>query len=408
MMKKLLKSTLKWRLLLGFIVCTAIAGASGLAGVLSLGQIQRNMTRTTLEIDENIDRQVAQTNQMMPLRGFAIAIINAAHQEELEQIEGKLREHGRTGPVVTNEEQTLQESIEVLLALKRNQLRTLSHLGELRKSNIATLNEVIKLAITTVDNTEFDSMIRMDDAISKIKDSMGQAATSSSITSHINEISDTADAAISTIKAALSVKSLCNELNAMFKETRASADAAYVDYAKIEITTLLGNTKNELALLPKDETTKKISGLLETLGELVDKTVRAKKQALAAEKALGETSIKIWQQMGEIDTKMLQAAGDMKSRADTALQTTTSLVNRRQSLVLVLVFGSLVLAIVVGVYVSGLITRPLNSTVTMLKDIAEGEGDLTTRLEVGSHDEVGELAQWFNTFIQNLQGIVKD
>jgi len=407
-MEKFLKSTLKWKLLVGFIICTAIAGASGLAGVVSLGQIQRNMTKTTMEIDENIDRQVAQTHQMMPLRAFAIAIINAAHQDELEQVDGKLQEHKRTGPLVADEEQTLQESIEVLLALKHNQLRTLSHLAELRKSNITALNEVIKLAVTTVDNTEFDSMIRMDAAISKIRDSMGQAATSSSITGHINEISDTSDAAISTIKAALSVRSLCNELNAMFKETRASTDAAYVDYAKIEIATLLGNTKNELALLPKDETTEKIAGLLEDIAELVDKTVKAKKQALAAEKALDETSVKIWQQIGEIDTKMLQAAEGMKSSADTTLQTTTSLVNRRQSFVLLLVFGSLLLAIVVGVYVSGLITRPLNNTVNMLKDIAEGEGDLTTRLEVRRKDEVGELAKWFNTFIENLQGIVKD
>jgi nitrogen fixation/metabolism regulation signal transduction histidine kinase len=281
-------------------------------------------------------------------------------------------------------------------------------LAELGESNIATLNEVIRLAITTVDNTEFDSMIKMDEAIAKIKDSIDKAATSSSITSHINEISDTADAAISTIKSALSVRSLCNELNAMFKETRASTDVAYVDYAKTEIATLLGNTKNELALLPKDETTKRISGLLEDLAGLVDKTVEAKKEALGAKNALDETSLKIWQQMGEMDAEMVKAAEEMKANADSTLQTATTLVNRRQSFVLLLVFGSLVLAIVVGVYVSGLITRPLNSTVNMLKDIAEGEGDLTTRLEVRSKDEVGELAQWFNTFIENLQGMMKD
>jgi methyl-accepting chemotaxis protein len=38
-----------------------------------------------------------------------------------------------------------------------------------------------------------------------------------------------------------------------------------------------------------------------------------------------------------------------------------------------------------------------------MKDIAEGEGDLTKRIEVTSHDEVGELAQWFNTFIEKLE-----
>jgi methyl-accepting chemotaxis protein len=42
----------------------------------------------------------------------------------------------------------------------------------------------------------------------------------------------------------------------------------------------------------------------------------------------------------------------------------------------------------------------------MLKDAAEGEGDLTRRLEVNSKDEVGEMAQWFNVFIGNLQEMV--
>jgi methyl-accepting chemotaxis protein len=42
----------------------------------------------------------------------------------------------------------------------------------------------------------------------------------------------------------------------------------------------------------------------------------------------------------------------------------------------------------------------------MLKDAAEGEGDLTRRLEVKSKDEVGEMAQWFNVFIGNLQEMV--
>ena len=54
------------------------------------------------------------------------------------------------------------------------------------------------------------------------------------------------------------------------------------------------------------------------------------------------------------------------------------------------------------------ISRPLNNTVKMLRDIAEGEGDLTKRLETGSKDEVGEMAKWFNIFIDKLQAIVTD
>lgn len=52
------------------------------------------------------------------------------------------------------------------------------------------------------------------------------------------------------------------------------------------------------------------------------------------------------------------------------------------------------------------VTAPLKNVVEMIKDIAEGEGDLTKRLAVASNDEVGDLAHWFNEFIQKLQGII--
>jgi methyl-accepting chemotaxis protein len=52
------------------------------------------------------------------------------------------------------------------------------------------------------------------------------------------------------------------------------------------------------------------------------------------------------------------------------------------------------------------ITRPIISASDMLKDIAHGKGDLTRRLTVDSRDEVGEMANWFNTFIENIQRII--
>ncbi|MBF0100014.1 MAG: methyl-accepting chemotaxis protein [Desulfobacterales bacterium] len=54
------------------------------------------------------------------------------------------------------------------------------------------------------------------------------------------------------------------------------------------------------------------------------------------------------------------------------------------------------------------ITRPLKYTVVMLRDIAEGQGDLTKRLEINRNDEVGELAKWFNSFVNNLQTMIRD
>ncbi len=52
--------------------------------------------------------------------------------------------------------------------------------------------------------------------------------------------------------------------------------------------------------------------------------------------------------------------------------------------------------------------KPLNRIIDGLKDIAKGEGDLTRRLDVKRMDEVGELATWFNMFIEDLQKMILD
>ncbi|MEJ6080700.1 methyl-accepting chemotaxis protein [Vibrio sp. 1-Bac 57] len=54
------------------------------------------------------------------------------------------------------------------------------------------------------------------------------------------------------------------------------------------------------------------------------------------------------------------------------------------------------------------LVAPIKNVALRLKDIASGEGDLTQRLEVSSADEVGELAIWFNRFLDKIQDTIKD
>lgn len=52
------------------------------------------------------------------------------------------------------------------------------------------------------------------------------------------------------------------------------------------------------------------------------------------------------------------------------------------------------------------ITRPITQVVNMIKDVAQGEGDLTKRLDINAKDEVGDLAKWFNIFMDKLHDII--
>jgi methyl-accepting chemotaxis protein len=53
-----------------------------------------------------------------------------------------------------------------------------------------------------------------------------------------------------------------------------------------------------------------------------------------------------------------------------------------------------------------IVVKPIRSTVGMLKDISEGEGDLTKRLMVASHDEIGTMAHYFNMTLEKLRNLI--
>lgn len=54
------------------------------------------------------------------------------------------------------------------------------------------------------------------------------------------------------------------------------------------------------------------------------------------------------------------------------------------------------------------VSAPLAEAVVKIRDLAEGEGDLTQRLVINSQDEVGEVSKWVNKFVDNIHQIVKE
>ncbi len=54
------------------------------------------------------------------------------------------------------------------------------------------------------------------------------------------------------------------------------------------------------------------------------------------------------------------------------------------------------------------VSVPLEQLSDSLAEIAEGEGDLTRRLVVGSRDEIGRTSEIFNAFMDKLQSVVSD
>jgi methyl-accepting chemotaxis protein len=52
------------------------------------------------------------------------------------------------------------------------------------------------------------------------------------------------------------------------------------------------------------------------------------------------------------------------------------------------------------------LSRPIKRLGLMLKDIAEGEGDLTKTISITAHDEIGDLARYFNLTIDKIKSLI--
>lgn len=82
----------------------------------------------------------------------------------------------------------------------------------------------------------------------------------------------------------------------------------------------------------------------------------------------------------------------------------------KESLVRLIVQTIVMVVVIIAamtILLNRVVTSPINYAVSALRDIAEGEGDLTRRLRIKSEDEIGELASVFNQFVVKIQDLVK-
>ncbi len=60
-----------------------------------------------------------------------------------------------------------------------------------------------------------------------------------------------------------------------------------------------------------------------------------------------------------------------------------------------------------GIAIAETISRPIRRTVDMLREISQGEGDLTVRLRTRATGEPAELARYFNAFVERIHQIMQ-
>jgi methyl-accepting chemotaxis protein len=81
-------------------------------------------------------------------------------------------------------------------------------------------------------------------------------------------------------------------------------------------------------------------------------------------------------------------------------------VNRLRVVTIILAAVSIITGAVIVFIVLGKTVQPIVNVAETLKDIAQGEGDLTRSIAVASNDEVGDLAKYFNQTLEKIKNLV--
>lgn len=114
--------------------------------------------------------------------------------------------------------------------------------------------------------------------------------------------------------------------------------------------------------------------------------------------------------LNEIQTQSARNIKDMETESQNRVQNLREESNKNiRNIILYMTLTTIVsLLIIVPItwVFATYLTKPIKNIVNRLRDIAEGEGDLTARLDISRKDEIGELSKWFNTFMEKLQAII--
>jgi len=94
------------------------------------------------------------------------------------------------------------------------------------------------------------------------------------------------------------------------------------------------------------------------------------------------------------------------SEIDSHEALSAALLNLRLSVSAVGISFGLLVCWLTFIIMRNAITRPINNMLEALKDLQDGDGDLTHRLKKTSNDELGSIVDMFNAFLEKLHSVI--
>ncbi|MCG8636086.1 MAG: bacteriohemerythrin [Desulfobacterales bacterium] len=161
-----------------------------------------------------------------------------------------------------------------------------------------------------------------------------------------------------------------------------------------EIDTMISDIKAEI---DDEEKTSPLDGIQEAVNNYI-RSFKAYAELMKTQQA---TKTAMEKAAAGIESACLAGKDEMTAQMESQITASTAVIT-------VVSLVAVVLGILIALFLARVIIRPIKKVVEALKDISQGDGDLTQRIVINTRDEIGELAKWFNTFISRLNNIIVD
>ncbi|MBC8017005.1 MAG: methyl-accepting chemotaxis protein [Verrucomicrobia bacterium] len=179
------------------------------------------------------------------------------------------------------------------------------------------------------------------------------------------------------------------EIRSVFNQISQSVAAARKDLQKLKQTAALRNIDAANASIRGASTS--IDRIIAAQLSIIESNEKARK-AIEMVKTAANRELKTGEELVK-NTASIQKQ---------MVEKTNSTATRMSATIIAMAIIIAVLAALPLIYTIWRINRSLSSVTLMVRDIAEGEGDLTKRLDDSGKDEFAELSRWFNLFLKKL------
>ncbi|WP_432459575.1 methyl-accepting chemotaxis protein [Agarivorans sp. QJM3NY_25] len=123
--------------------------------------------------------------------------------------------------------------------------------------------------------------------------------------------------------------------------------------------------------------------------------------------ALSEALMRLDEKFKVVRSQLDQAGEDVRAKSQESDEILREQVESLESIAMVIIILAFIVAIGFGYYMPLLLTRNVKNMANRIKEIAEGDGDLTARINSSAGDELGDLAHEFDGFVEHLRSIIK-